>query len=218
MACKGREIVMEENQTQTDGQQDPLRRWYTVQTRSNMERKAVDNLKRTIDREEMGEYISKEDVLAPEETVSMLVQVKRKGKLEQQQKQVSRMLYPGYIFVKVKLFDEDANFLEKPWYFIKGINGVVNFIGGDKPIPLSDAEIENILAQKAQAEGAVRPKVVFEVGEMVKVTDGPFFGSIGKVEEINEETCKLKVSVNMFGRYTPVELEYNQVVKSEEIE
>ncbi len=198
--------------------QDSLRKWYTVQTRSNMERKAVETLKRMIDREDMGEYISKDDVIAPEETVSMLVQVKRKGKLEQQQKQVSRMLYPGYIFVRVKLFDEEGNFLEKPWYFIKGINGIVNFIGGDTPIALSQEEITNILSQKQQAEGAVRPRIVFSVGEMVKITDGPFLGLIGKVEEINEETCKMKVTVDIFGRFTPVELEYNQVVKSEEIE
>ncbi len=207
-----------ENTTLPTAKQDSLRKWYTVQTRSNMERKAVETLKRMIDREEMGEYISKEDVIAPEETVSMLVQVKRKGRMEQQQKQVSRMLYPGYIFVKVKLFDEEENFLEKPWYFIKGVNGVINFIGGDRPIALNPDEINSILAQKQQAEGSVRPKVIFNVGEMVKITDGPFLGLVGQVEEINEETCKLKVSVNIFGRYTPVELEYNQVVKSDEVE
>lgn len=194
------------------------RRWYTVQTRSNMERKAREHLKLMIDREDMGDYISKEDVLAPEETVSMLVQVRRKGRLEQQQKQVSRMLYPGYIFVRIKLFDENGKFLEKPWYFIKSINGVINFLGGNNPIPLKDAEVAEIKAQAEQATGTVRPKVVFNVGEMVKVTSGPFFGSIGKVEEINPETSKLKVSVSMFGRYTPVELDYTQVVKSDEIE
>ena len=199
-------------------QPDNGRKWYTIQTRSNMERKAVEHLKRMIDREDMGEYISKDDVLAPEEKVSTLVQVKRNGKVEQKQKQVSRMLYPGYIFIKIKLYDSEDNFLEKPWYFIKGINGVVNFIGGDKPIPLSKSEIDSIMEQKQQAEGAVRPKVVFTVGESVKITDGPFLGLIGQVEEINEELCKLKVSVNIFGRYTPVELEYNQVVKSEEAE
>ena len=209
-----------ENTASSPSASDGLRKWYTVQTRSNMERKARENLKMMIDREDMGEYISKEDVLAPEETVSMLVQVKRKGRLEQQQKQVSRMLYPGYIFVKVRLYDDENpdKLLEKPWYFIKSINGVINFLGGDRPIPLNDEEIKNILEQKAQAEGSVRPKVVFNIGEMVKITDGPFLGLIGQVEEINEETCKLKVSVNIFGRYTPVELDYTQVVKSDEIE
>ena len=203
--------------------QDNLRKWYTVQIRSNMERKAVESLKRMIDREDMGEYISKEDVIAPEEKVSVLVQVRRKGRMEQQQKQVSKMLFPGYMFIKIKLYDEEGNFLEKPWYFIRGINGVINFIsakveGKEHPIALSQSEVDNILAQKAQAEGSVRPKVVFNIGEMVKITDGPFLGLIGKVEEINEADCKLKVSVNIFGRYTPVELEYNQVVKSDEVE
>ncbi len=202
---------------ETNEMQDQ-RKWYTVQTRSNMERKVVESLKRMIDLEEMGDYISKEDILAPEETVSVLVQVKRKGRYEQQQKKVSRMLYPGYIFVRVKLYDDEENFLEKPWYFVKSANGVVNFIGGDKPIALNPEEIATIKSQMAQAEGAVRPKVIFEVGEMIKITDGPFLGLIGKVEEINEADCKLKVSVNIFGRYTPVELEYNQVVKSDEVE
>ncbi len=218
-------MQLDENNSATVPAHDIERQWYTVQTRSNMERKAVDNLKKMIDREEMGEFISKDDVIAPEETVSMLVQVKRKGRVEQQQKQVSRMLYPGYIFVKVKLYDpvevdEDgrALLLEKPWYFIKGINGVINFIGGDRPVPLNAKEIESILAQKQQAEGAVRPKVIFNVGEAVRVTEGPFLGETGIVEDINEDTCRLKVSVNIFGRYTQVELEYNQVVKSEEVE
>lgn len=202
---------------ETNEMQDQ-RKWYTVQTRSNMERKVVESLKRMIDLEEMSDYISKEDILAPEETVSVLVQVKRKGRYEQQQKKVSRMLYPGYIFVRVKLYDDEENFLEKPWYFVKSANGVVNFIGGDKPIALNPEEIATIKSQMAQAEGAVRPKVIFEVGEMIKITDGPFLGLIGKVEEINEADCKLKVSVNIFGRYTPVELEYNQVVKSDEVE
>ncbi len=206
---------MEEAQTH-QAEADSGRKWYTVQTRSNMERKAVEHLKRMIDREDMGEYISKDDILSPEEKVSTLVQVKRNGKVEQKQKQVTRMLYPGYIFIKIKLFDDQDNFLEKPWYFIKGINGVVNFIGGDRPIPLTKEEIETIIAHKQQAEGSVRPKVVFAVGENVKITDGPFLGLVGQVEEINEELCKLKVSVNIFGRYTPVELEYNQVVKSED--
>ncbi len=183
-----------------------------------MERKAAETLKRMIDREEMGEYISKEDVIAPEESVSVIVQVKRKGRMEQQQKKVTRMLYPGYIFVKVKLFDEDENFLEKPWYFIKGINGVINFIGGDRPIALNPAEIENILIHNQQGDGPVRPAVIYNVGEMVKITEGPFLGLVGQVEEINEDVCRMKVSVNIFGRYTPVELEYNQVVKSEEAE
>ena len=206
-----------QEQTTPSQAQDSLRKWYTVQTRSNMERKAVENLKRMIDREEMGEYISKEDVLAPEESVSVLVQVKRKGKFEQQQKKVTRMLYPGYIFVRAKLFDEEENFLEKPWYFIKGINGVINFIGGDRPIALSAEEIDNIKAHSQQG-AQVRPAVINNVGEMVKITEGPFLGLFGQVEEINEEICRLKVSVNIFGRYTPVELEYNQVVKSEEVE
>ena len=104
------------------------RRWYAVQTRSNMEKKAVETLKHMIDVEDMGAYISKDDILMPEERVS---EIKNGNKVSR-----ARKLYPGYIFVRVKLFDENENFLEKPWYFVRGINGIINFMGGDRP-PLS---------------------------------------------------------------------------------
>ena len=125
-----------------DLEQKDLRKWYAVQTRSNMEQKAVDALKRTIDIEDMGEYINKDDILMPTELVS---EVKNNKKTTRKRK-----LYPGYIFVKVKLYDEDENFLEKPWYMIRAVNGVINFMGGDRPTPLKKAEIDRIFQQTVQ--------------------------------------------------------------------
>lgn len=184
------------------------RKWYAVQTRSNMEKKAVETLKHMIDVEDMGAYISKEDILMPEEKVSEVKDGKKTTRL--------RKLYPGYFFVRVKLYDEDENFLEKPWYFIRGINGVINFMGGERPVALRKAEIDRIFAQMAQAEGVERPKINFNVGEAVKIHEGPFLGLTGIIEEVDTERGKLKVSVSIFGRFTPVELEYSQVTKAEE--
>lgn len=183
------------------------RKWYAVQTRSNMEKKAVETLKHMIDIEDMGAYISKDDILMPEERVS---EIKNGNKISK-----ARKLYPGYIFVRVKLYDENDNFLEKPWYFVRGINGVINFMGGERPVPLRQAEIDRIFAQIAQTEGMERPKISFNVGEAVKIHEGPFLGLTGIIEEVDTERGKLKVSVSIFGRFTPVELEYSQVSRAD---
>ncbi|MDY5583332.1 MAG: transcription termination/antitermination protein NusG [Candidatus Merdousia sp.] len=183
------------------------RRWYAVQTRSNMEKKAVETLKHMIDVEDMGAYISKDDILMPEERVS---EIKNGNKVSR-----ARKLYPGYIFVRVKLFDENENFLEKPWYFVRGINGVINFMGGERPVPLRQTEVDRIFAQMAQSEGTERPKISFNVGESVKIHEGPFLGLTGVIEEVDAERGKLKVSVSIFGRFTPVELEYSQVSRAD---
>ncbi len=185
-------------------------KWYAVQTRSNMEKKVVETLKRMIDVEDMGAYISKEDILMPEERVS---EIKNGNKITR-----ARKLYPGYIFVRVKLYDDNENFLEKPWYFVRGINGVLNFMGGERPVALRPAEVERIKAQMNQPEGAERPKIVFNVGESVKINEGPFLGSTGVIEEVDAERGKLRVSVSMFGRFTPVELEYSQVSRVDAVE
>lgn len=185
-------------------------KWYAVQTRSNMEKKVVETLKRMIDIEDMGAYISKEDILMPEERVS---EIKNGNKITR-----ARKLYPGYIFVRVKLYDDNENFLEKPWYFVRGINGVLNFMGGERPVALRPAEVERIKAQMNQPEGAERPKIVFNVGESVKINEGPFLGSTGVIEEVDAERGKLRVSVSMFGRFTPVELEYSQVSRVDAVE
>ncbi len=189
-------------------EQTDNRKWYAVQTRSNMEQKAVETLIKMIDMEDMGEYISKEDILMPTETVSEV-----KGGKKTTRK---RKLYPGYIFVKVKLYDDEENFLEKPWYFVKSINGVINFMGADRPVALSKKEIEEIFSQIRQAAGTEKPKVDFAVGEEVKINDGPFLSLTGRIDEVDPVRGKLKISVSIFGRFTPVELEYWQVSRLEE--
>ena len=179
-----------------DSPSEDNRKWYAVQTRSNMEKKAVESLKRQIDIEDMGEYISE---------------------IKNGKKRVNtRNLYPGYIFVRVKLYDDDENFLEKPWYFVRGINGIINFMGGERPVALKKDEIERIFEQINQSKGSEKPKVSFEVGEEVKINDGPFVSLTGRIDEIDPERGKLKVSVSIFGRFTPVELEYWQVTRAED--
>ncbi|MFL2842843.1 MAG: transcription termination/antitermination protein NusG [Coraliomargaritaceae bacterium] len=116
----------------------------------------------------------------------------------------------------MRLYDDEGQLLQKPWYFIREAHGVINFVGGDHPSPLKKTEIDRILNQVEDAEGKEKPKIEYTIGEMVKVNDGPFMNLDGKIEEIDPEKGKLKVSVSIFGRYTPVELEYWQVQRSEE--
>jgi transcriptional antiterminator NusG len=112
----------------------------------------------------------------------------------------------------MRLLDEQKQLVERTWYFIRETSGVIGFAGTkDRPIPMRDQEVQIMLAQMAEREDKVKPKVSFEVGETVKVADGPFQNQNGIVEEIDPERGKLRVSVTIFGRATPVELEYWQV-------
>jgi transcriptional antiterminator NusG len=111
------------------------------------------------------------------------------------------------------LLDDNNRVIEKPWYFIRDTQGIIGFVGGDRPTPTSPDEIETIKAQISESEDREKPKVQFDVGETVKITDGPFLNFSGVIEEIDPERGKLKVTVNIFGRNTPVELEYWQVEK-----
>ena len=180
--------------------------WYAVHTLSNQEQKAKRYLDKFIAVEEMEDYVF--EVLMPTETVSEVKSGKKKT--------ITRKFYPGYVFVKMRLYDDDGNLLQKPWYFVREAQGVINFVGGERPSPLKKAEIDRILQQVEEADGKEKPKIEYELGEMVKVNDGPFLNLIGKIEEIDPDKGKLKVSVSIFGRYTPVELEYWQVQRTEE--
>ncbi len=180
--------------------------WFAVQTLSNQEQKAKKYLDKFIAVEEMEDYVF--EVLMPAETVTEVKAGKKTTK--------TRKLYPGYVFVKMRLYDDDGTLLQKPWYFVREAQGVINFVGGDRPTPLKQSEIERILTQVEESEGKEKPKIEYEIGEMVKVNDGPFMNLDGKIEEIDPDRGKLKVSVSIFGRYTPVELEYWQVQRTEE--
>lgn len=178
--------------------------WYVLQTLSNKENQAKLYLDKYKKQEEMEEFLL--DVLLPTETVSEVKQGKKTSK--------TRKLYPGYVFVHMKLYDENGILLNKPYYFIKGATGVIGFVGGENPSALKKSEIDRIISHVEEAEGKEVPKVAHEIGEEVKITDGPFLNLNGKIDEIDPEKGKLKVSVSIFGRFTPVELEYWQVEKN----
>jgi transcriptional antiterminator NusG len=147
------------------------------------------------------------EVLIPTERVS---EIKRGKKTE-----TTRKLLPGYVIVNMKLYDENKQLVDRTWYFIKDTPGVLGFAGTkDKPVPMRPSEVENILAQVRERDETVKPKVSFEIGETVKVADGPFQSQTGVVEEIDPVRGKLRISVNIFGRSNPVELEYWQVERA----
>ena len=178
--------------------------WFVIHTLSGQEQKVKDSIVKRLKTEEVEDFIK--EVLVPIEKV---VEV-RGGK-----KSVSsRKLYPGYVFVDMVLMDDRNQRVEKPWYFIKETPGVIGFVGGDHPTPTPESEIDQIKEQISESEDREKPKVNFEVGETIKINDGPFLNFSGVIEEIDYERGKLKVTVNIFGRNTPVELEYWQVEKS----
>ena len=177
--------------------------WYTIQTLSGQEQKAEKSLHKRIAEEEMGEYIN--EVLVPMEKV---VEVRGGKKTVTQRK-----LYPGYIFIDMQLYDEEQRLLALPWDFIRNTQGIIGFLGGERPVSTPAADIDDIKAQVADSEETEKPKVNFEVGEEVKINDGPFQNYNGAVEEMDAESGKLKVTIDIFGRSTPVELEYWQVEK-----
>ena len=177
--------------------------WYTIQTLSGQEMKAEKSLRKRIIEEERGEFI--DEILLPMEKV---VEVRGGTKKVSQRK-----LYPGYIFIQMKLYDEEKRLLPTPWDFVRNTQGIIGFLGGERPIATPTEEIVAIKAQITEAEESEKPKVNFEIGEVVKINDGPFQNYNGSVEEIDAEAGKLKVTIDIFGRSTPVELEYWQVEK-----
>ncbi|HLS28615.1 MAG TPA: transcription termination/antitermination protein NusG [Opitutales bacterium] len=184
------------NSNQTSGM-----KWYVVQTLSGREERTKQYLDKFKRIEELEDYIG--EVLVPTEVVSEVKQGKKT--------QRTRKFYPSYVFVQARLYDENRKLNNKPWYFIREAPGVIGVVGGDSPSPLRESEIAHIRSQMEQAEGKEVPKIQYEVEEEVKITDGPFLNLTGRIDEIDPERGKLKVSVSIFGRFTPVELEYWQV-------
>ena len=179
-------------------------KWFVLHTLSGQEQKVKDSIEKRIKTEEMSEYIN--EVLVPMEKVAEV----RSGK----KTVTTRKLYPGYVFIDMVLLDENNRIIEKPWYFIRDTQGIIGFVGGDRPTPTSADEIASIKAQISDSEDVERPKVQFDVGETIKINDGPFLNFSGVIEEVDPDKGKLKVTVNIFGRNTPVELEYWQVEKA----
>lgn len=171
--------------------------WYVVHTQTGSEDKVKTSLEKRVNADGLQELITK--VVIPTEQVSEV----RSGKKKISQ----RKFFPGYILVEMELN-------EKTYLFIKAIPGVTGFIGlGKKPMPLPQTEVDSILKRTEETQVKPSPKIIFEKGEQVRVTEGPFLNFNGTIDEIHPEKGKIKVSVSIFGRSTPVELEYWQVEK-----
>ena len=175
-----------------------MKNWYILQTFSSFEQKVAETLKDIIKKKELGDKI--EDVLVP---VHEVTEVKR-GKRVQRKKKY----FPSYVLVKMEMNKE-------LYHMIKNIQKVTGFLGkAGEPARVSDKEIDKILGNIKEGSLVPEPSLTFDVGEQVKVCEGPFASFTGLVEEVDEEKLRLKVSVSIFGRPTPIELEYNQVEKS----
>mmetsp|Transcript_11566 Transcript_11566/g.14851 ORF Transcript_11566/g.14851 Transcript_11566/m.14851 type:complete len:178 (-) Transcript_11566:1075-1608(-) len=174
------------------------KRWYVIQAYSGFEAQVKRSLEERINRLELQDKFG--EILVPtEEVVEM-----REG----QQRKSERKFFLGYVLVNMEMDDET-------WHVVNDLPRVLRFIGGtgDRPAPISEAEANQILQRVQDGSDSPRPKVLFEPGEVVRVTDGPFNDFTGVVEEVNYEKSKLRVEVVIFGRSTPVELEFSQVAK-----
>ncbi|MFM1547803.1 MAG: transcription termination/antitermination protein NusG [Lentisphaeria bacterium] len=178
--------------------------WYVVQTLSGQEMKAQESIERRRMLEEVDDVVFK--ALVPMEKVTEIKQGKKTT--------VNKKIYPGYILINMTLYDEERGIHERVWNFINDTLGIIGFIG-HSPQPLSEEEVTEILAQLERDEEAVRPKIEYEIGEAVKIKDGPFQSCEGKIEEIDPHRGRLKLSVSIFGRSAPVEVEYWQVERDE---
>lgn len=173
-------------------------RWYVVQTTAQFENKVKEVL---LDRIKLAglEALFEEILIPTEEVVEMKSGQKRKSE---------RKFFPGYILVKMELTDET-------WHLVRHVPRVSGFIGGraDKPSPISDKEVNQILSRVKDTHDKPMPKTLFEVGEVIRISEGPFTDFVGVIEEVNYEKSKVKVSVMIFGRATPIELSFDQVQK-----
>ena len=177
---------------------NPNHKWYIVHAYSNFEKKVAESIREQAKVQGLEENFS--DILVPTEDV---VEIRRGRKVNSERK-----FFPGYVLVKMEMTDE-------AYHLIKNTPKVTGFLGsGNKPMPVSEKEVQRIVG--AIEEGVERPKptIQFEIGETVKVTDGPFASFDGVVESVDEDRARLHVSVSIFGRATPVELEYDQVEKT----
>ncbi|TYT74781.1 transcription termination/antitermination protein NusG [Desulfobotulus mexicanus] len=174
-----------------------VKRWYVVHVYSGFEGKVKRSLEERIASSPLKDYFG--EIIVPTETVVELVKGERK--------ESSRKFYPGYILVQMALTDHT-------WHLVKDTAKVTGFLGGrDKPAPITDAEVDQILRRMEAGKQKPQPKYHFEPGDEIRVIDGPFTNFNGTVEEVNPEKGKIKVFVSIFGRSTPVELEFVQVTK-----
>lgn len=173
-------------------------RWYVIHAYSGFENKVAQTLREQAEKKGLGELF--EEILVPTEEV---VEMRRGNKVT-----ANRKFFPGYVLAKMQLTDET-------WNMVKNTAKVTDFLGAQgKPCPITEDEAQRILNQVEEGVDRPRSSISFEIGEEIRVVDGPFASFNGLVEEVDEEKSRLKVSVSIFGRSTPVELEYNQVEKA----
>ena len=173
------------------------KRWYSVSVLSNFEKKIAEQIRTAVAEQGLEDEI--EEVLVPTEEV---IEVRRGKKVT-----TERRFMPGYVLVRMEMSDQG-------YHRINSINRVTGFLGPQgRPMPMRDAEVQAILGRVAEGEEQPRTLIRFDIGEKVKVNDGPFEGFDGMIEEVDEDNQRLKVSVSIFGRETPVELEFTQVAK-----
>jgi transcriptional antiterminator NusG len=172
-------------------------RWYVVHVYSGFEKKVAESIREQVRQKDMEDHF--EEILVPTEEV---VEMRRGQKFN-----AERKFFPGYVLVKMDVSDES-------WHLVKNTPKVTGFLGNrGRPSPISEAEADRILRQVKEGVERPKPSIIFEIGEQVRVSDGPFTSFNGLVEEVDEERSRVKVAVSIFGRATPVELEYGQVEK-----
>lgn len=176
-------------------------KWFALQTLSNQENKIKKALENMIVEKDWQDVVL--EILVPSEKVTEIKNGKKYARV--------RKFFPGYVFVKMQLMGEDGEVRQDVVYNITRIDGAVRFVGGREPSELKPSEVEDILNKVQAVSGKSVPKVNYEIGETVKINDGPFLDLTGVIEAIDTEEGKLRVNVSMFGRSTPVDLEFWQV-------
>ena len=178
--------------------------WFVVHTLSGHENKVRDTILRQL---QIGDEVPVYEAFIPTEKVAEVRQGKKTT--------TTRKFFPGYILVRMDLYDDLGMINEKAWYFVRNVQGVLGFLGGtNKPTPLSQSEVDEIMRPAQVGETDVKPKIAFELGEVVRIKDGAFENFEGAIQEIDNERGKLKLMVSIFGRSTPVELEFWQVERT----
>ncbi len=177
------------------------KQWFVIHTLTGQEMKVQESIRRRLKLEEVEDLVG--EVIIPTEKVS---EVKRGVRST-----TTRKFFPGYVLVHILLYDAERQLVERSWRFIKETAGVIGFVGGERPVPLRPEEVGVILNQVEEKKEKVVPKVAYEIAETIKINDGPFSGLQGIVEEMDLGRGKLTVSVVIFDRKVPVELEYWQV-------